>query len=106
MADPLLNATAILACAHGGRCVPVAISPRVKVSGAPCLVAGTPMPIAGCMAPPNLGAPCTMAQAPAGSFRIRSMGQPVLTLTSMLLATPSGLPVIIASPGQSRVRGG
>ena len=106
MADPLLNATAILVCSHGGRCVPIAISPRVRVSGAPCLLAGTPMPIAGCTAGPNQGGPCTMAQAPAGSFRIRSMGQPVLTLTSMLLATPSGLPVIIASPGQSRVRGG
>jgi hypothetical protein len=105
MADPLLNAISILMCSHGGRCVPVALSPRVKVSGAPCLLAGTPMPIAGCTAPPNLGAPCTMAQALTGSLRIRSMGQPVLTLTSTLLALPTGLLVRIANPGQTRVTG-
>jgi hypothetical protein len=104
MADLLLNATSILVCAHNGRCVPVAVSPRVKVSGAPCLVAGTPMPIAGCTAGPSRG--CTTAQVLTGSLRIRSMGQPVLTLTSMLLATPSELPVSIASPGQSLVKGG
>jgi len=105
MADPLLNATSILVCAHGGRCVPVALSPRVKILGAQCLLAGAPMPIAGCTANPILCAPCTMAQALTGSLRIRSMGQPVLTLASTLSALPTGLPVKIVSPGQTRVTG-
>jgi hypothetical protein len=105
MADPLLNSSSVLVCSHGGRCVPAAVSPRVKVSSAPCLLVGSPMPIAGCTAGLNQGGPCTTAQVLSGTLRVRSMGQPLLTLTSALLAMPPGLPVIIANPGQSRVTG-
>lgn len=99
----VLSAASVMMCAHGGRCQPIAISPRVKLSGSPCLIVGTPMPIAGCPIPPNMGVPCTMAQAALGSARVRSMGQAVLTLSSTILATPSGGPVSIASAGQTRV---
>ena len=107
MPFPLLNAAAIMLCQHGGRCQPIALSPRVKVSGSPCLVTGTAMPIAGCAASSNIpGATnCTIAQVLNGSVRIRSMGLPLQTTQSSLLATPSGLPVTIAGPGQSRVTG-
>ena len=104
MPNPLLNASSVLICPHAGRGQPVALSPRVKISGSACLVMGTPMPIVGCTANPgNSGVPCVMAQVLTGSGRVRSMGQPLLTLSSTLLATPSGAPVTIASPGQTRV---
>ena len=107
MPFPLLNVASIMLCQHGGRCQPVALSPRVKVSGLPCLVTGAAMPIAGCAAGPNISGAttCTTAQVLNGSTRIRSMGLPLVTAQSSLLATPSGLPVTIADPGQRRVTG-
>jgi hypothetical protein len=107
MPFPLLNTASIMMCQHGGRCQPLVLSPRVKVSGLPCLVMGTAMPIAGCGAGPNIPgtASCTMAQVLNGSTRIRSMGLPLVTAQSGLLATPSGLPINIADPGQRRVTG-
>jgi hypothetical protein len=102
VASPILNASAVLMCPHGGRCQPVTPSARVKINGSPCLVTGTPMPIVGCVVPPN-SAPCITGQAVAGSARVRSMGQAVLTVSSPLLATPSGMPITVASAGQARV---
>jgi len=105
MASPLLNAAAVMLCSHGGHCQPTTFSPRVRVSGSPCLTLGSPMAIVGCPNPPNQGGPCTTAQALTGSLRIQSMGQPVLLLGSTLLALPSGQAVFVAGAGQTRVTG-
>jgi hypothetical protein len=93
MSSPLLNMSSVLMCQHGGHCQPTSISQRVTLSGAPCLRLGDQMPIVGCV-PPSLPGiplvPCMSAQGITGTARIRSMGQPILTLQSTVLTQPTG----------------
>ena len=105
MPGALLSAASTLMCAHGGRGQAVSANARVRVSGSPVLVLGNPIVISGCPVPPSQGPPCAIAQAVAASVRVRATGQPVLTAGSALLATPSGAPVTVVNPGQTRVTG-
>ncbi|KRB46753.1 MAG: hypothetical protein V4514_05990 [Pseudomonadota bacterium] len=104
MPSALLDAAAVVICAHGGRAHPAAPSARVRVSGAPIVTAPGPWPIAGCPLPPQAGGPCLIAQFTTAATRVTSLGQPVLLTESFAMAAPTGAPLTVAS-AQNRVRG-
>jgi hypothetical protein len=67
-----------------------------------------PLVIAGCAFPPPPAGngPCVSAPWLAGhTVRVKSMGMPLLCQSSQATAVPTGTPVIIANPGQMRVKG-
>ena len=114
----LLTMSCVVTCAHGGRATPTAPNPRVKIMGAPVPVSSAPFVVAGCAmaVPPPAGpgpTPCITATfLPATmTARVKSMGQPLLCLTSMTgpaIVTPPAPPLPFLPPssaGQTRVRG-
>jgi hypothetical protein len=104
MPGPLLDAAAVVTCAHGGRTHPVAPNARVRVNGAPIVTSAGPWAVAGCALPPEAGGPCLIAQFTTAATRVTSAGQPVLLADSLAVAAPTGAPLIVAS-AQNRVRG-
>lgn len=90
-------------CPHGGQIVTSPVA-NVRASGTPVMVAGDAA-IAGCAA----ANPCVRAVFPAGSFRARSHGQPLLTAESVGHCfagngQPGGLAIAVVS--QPLVRAG
>lgn len=104
----VLNAAAVVTCAHGGQAKAVALNPRVKVGGQPVPMSSAPFTVAGCAFPPPpvANGPCVTATwlPPTATLRVKSMGQPLLVQSSQALCVPTGTPTIIASPGQVRVQ--
>ncbi len=114
----LLTMSCAVTCAHGGQAKPTAPNPRVKIMGTPVPMSSAPFMIAGCamVVPPPAGpgpTPCISAMylPPTMTMRVRSMGQPLLCLTSMtgpVIPTPPSppLPLLpVSFAGQTRVRG-
>lgn len=104
MPASLLDAAAVVICAHGGMAHPTASSARVRVGAAPIITAPGPWPIAGCPLPAEAGGPCLIAQFITAATRVTSLGQAVLLTDSLAVAAPAGAPLNIAS-AQTRVRG-
>jgi len=105
----LLNMSCIVMCAHGGSASPVVPNPRVKLSGQPVPIIIAPFVVAGCVFPPPpvANGPCVTANwlRPTGTLRVKSMGEPLLCMTSQAICVPTGTPLIIAYAGQARVKG-
>lgn len=97
----ILHQGAQVQCSHLGTAQPVAVSPNVKVSGQPIVVATAQYSIAGCgMPPPAAGnGPCATATfiPPTAATRVTSNGQPVLLNTSQSVCVPTGTPLVIMS---------
>lgn len=100
----LLDVTAQVLCAHGGRATPTAPNTRVLVNAQPTVLMTAPYAVAGCALPPppNANGPCVTAQWVSGSTRVTSNGQPLLVLSSQAVCTPSGTPLTIVTT-QTRV---
>ena len=101
MPGAILHQGATVKCSHAGTALPVAVNPKVTVSGQPIVLATAQYTIAGCtMPPPNAGnGPCVTATfIPAtAATRVTLNGQPVLINTSQATCVPTGTPLIIAS---------
>jgi hypothetical protein len=94
---------ALVQCTHQGPATPPTTFPRVLVSGMPVAMQPIPWVIAGCANPPASGGPCVTAMFPVGSTRVFvNVAVPVLLLTSIGNAAPTGLPVM-AKTAQVRV---
>ncbi|MEE8058317.1 MAG: hypothetical protein V3T17_10845 [Pseudomonadales bacterium] len=104
MPGTLLHQGATVTCLHSGQAQPVAVSPRVKVSGQPIVVQNNAYSIAACALPPNAGGPCSTAQWSSAATRIKSAGIAVLLQDSQALCTPTGTGLNIATT-QTRVTG-
>lgn len=91
----VLHQGATVLCTHAGQAQPVAVQPRVRVSGQPVVTLPGPYSVAGCsMPPPPSGnGPCVTAQFVTGATRVRAGGVPVLLQDSQSLAVPTGTPL-------------
>ena len=96
MPGPLLHVGATVLCAHAGQAQATVPNPRVLVSGQPTVAQPGPWLVVGCvMPPPPAGnGPCVTASFVTGSVRVLSLGQPLLLMDSMSIATPTGTPLV------------
>jgi hypothetical protein len=105
----VLNSHAVVLCTHGGKCLPVAPDPRVKIAGAPVVSQAAPWVVAGCSIAGDpmagmMGGGCQTVSFVTGSIRVRVNGKPLLLETSVGIANPAGAPVKIVMAGQVRVK--
>jgi hypothetical protein len=84
---------------HAGIAQPIAVNPRVTVSGQPIVTMANSYAIAGCTFPAmTSGAPpCATAQWTTGAVRVTAMGQPVLLQDSQGTCVPTGTPLLITA---------
>ena len=106
---PLLNANAMIQCAHGGKFLVVPRGPRSMVGGAPALtVADFPGVISvGCAFNiAGVPTPCVIVAVTAGMcVKVMDHGAPAVNQT-LLCATSNGVPSLpVASAGQMVVHG-
>jgi uncharacterized Zn-binding protein involved in type VI secretion len=102
MVTPILHASAVVLCAHGGRATPTTASARVRVAGQSVATLADPYIVAGCpLAPPDQN-PCVTARFVVGAARVRVGGAPVLLADSPAVCAPNGTPVTVVTT-QSRV---
>lgn len=114
----LLNMNCVVTCVHGGQAKPMAPNPRVKIMGVPIPLSPPPFVVTGCsMAiPPPAGpgpTPCITANflPPTATTRVKTMGQPLLCLSSSTapcITTPPSPPaplLPVSFAGQVRVKG-
>src|SRR5262245_49458434 len=103
----LVTMSAQVMCGHGGQAKFAAPNPRVKCNGQPVPMSAPPVVIAGCSNPPppaNVGPDVVGNWIPAThTARVKSMKQPLVCASSMGTAMPSGVPVTVANPGQTKV---
>jgi hypothetical protein len=100
-----LTQTGSVLCSHGGQAQPTAPLPRVLLSGTPAVGQSAPYVVAGC--PFMTGTnpmPCVTASWVTGALRVRSTGIPLLLQDSQAVTAPNGVPLLVTSPGQARVR--
>lgn len=95
----ILHAGAVVQCAHAGVAQPLAVYPRVTVSGQPIVTLADNYAVAGCTFPAmSSGAPpCATAQWTSGALRVTAMGQPVLLQSSTSSCVPTGTPLLIVT---------
>jgi len=114
----LLNMNCIVTCVHGGQVKPTAPNPHVKIMGTPIPLSPPPFVVTGCpmTIPPPAGpgpTPCITATflPPTATTRVKSMGQPLLCLSSSTapcITTPPSPPaplLPVSFAGQVRVKG-
>lgn len=108
MPGEILTQTTTAQCTHGGVVTHVPSQPRVRLTGAPALVAPDRGIVAGCAF--TIGtkpSPCVTVEWAAPSLRVKAMGQPVLLRTSIgTCKSPEQAPQGVAIVGavQPRVR--
>ncbi|MGV3479467.1 MAG: hypothetical protein ACO1O3_05935 [Sphingobium sp.] len=73
MSRPVIAASAVLLCLHGGRVVIAAANARVLAGGAPIVTIGDDFPVSGCA---NVHAPCIRIEWPISATRVRVGGRP------------------------------
>lgn len=104
MGAPLATVAATILCAHGGQAKIIPKNTRVKAGGALVVTQACTVLIAGCpfTTPPATPMPCVPAQWTVTAMRVKVMGAPVVTESSVGTNTGMGppLPLIIASAGQ------
>ncbi len=106
---PLLNANAVIQCAHGGKFPVVARGPRPLVGGAPALnVQDFPGVIAlGCaFNVSGAPVPCVIVSVTAGMCPKIIMGGAPAVNQTLVCATSNGVPSIpVSSAGQMATQG-
>ncbi len=108
---PLLNASATIMCAHGGRVAVIPRQAKVLAGGAPVVCVPDLMgaPIAGCALPPTPATkPCTMVATilpGSWSMKVLAGGKPVYlqTLVGLTDGVPPS-PLVVMFPGQVTVQ--
>ena len=95
----LLHFGAVVNCMHAGIAQPVAVNPRVTVSGQPIVTRVNSYVVAGCTFPAmSAGAPpCATAQWVTSALRVTSLAQPVLLQDSQATCIPTGTPLLIST---------
>lgn len=95
-------------CSHGGQAKFIAPNMRVKLSGVYAPIIAAPMPIAGCSMPPppaGNGPDVTgFLTMPTGTTRVTSNGLALVVQSTQGLGAPTGAPLILVTPGQTRVQ--
>jgi hypothetical protein len=100
----IIDAGAIVICAHGGRAQAVDPGRRVLVSGQPAVTQSAPWVVFGCsFVPPAGNGPCLTANWVSGASRVLAGGQPVLLQDSQAVCVPTGTPLRVVVT-QIRVR--
>lgn len=104
MGAAVVTTASALVCAHGGAGAVVVGDVRVRVCGAPAVLVGDPVVVAGCPArtPPDGPGPCLSGVFLTGAGRVRSRGRSLAIFSGASTASPAGPPLIVAS-AQSRV---
>jgi hypothetical protein len=112
---PILNASAVIQCCHGGKVTVIPGQQKVLVGGAPALVLGD---IAGSpticpVVPSGPTKPCTTATVPAPApgttaTKVFIEGRPVHASAATLVGITDGAPVpcptlMVTYPGQTKV---
>jgi hypothetical protein len=90
----LVEQGATVLCAHGGQAMAAVPNPSVTVSGAPTSLITGPWQVAGCPGVPLSVPPCTTAQWVAGTTRVTSNGQPLVTDAGQAICIPAGTPLL------------
>lgn len=92
----LLHVGATVQCAHGGQAQPVALGPRVLVSGQPVVTIASVYLVAGCVlpSPPAGNGPCVSARFVTAAQRVTVTGQPVLLQDGQAICEPTGTPLL------------
>jgi hypothetical protein len=93
MPGPIVNAAAVVLCAHAGVATPTVPFPRVLVSGSPIVTLATPYAIAGCALSGTGSPPCATGQWVVGATRVAAGGTPVALQTGTSIAVPTGSPM-------------
>jgi hypothetical protein len=108
----VVNSSAVILCAHGGKVTLIPKQMTVTAGGSPVMCEGDIMgsPIVGCAQPPSVATkPCTLVVStlPGGSsLKVSAGGKPVHidTLTGMTDGVPPGV-ITVVSAGQTSVQG-
>ena len=100
----LVHLGATVTCMHSGMAQPIAVNPRVKVSGQPIVTQTSSYVIAGCSLIPSGGPFCANAQWVSAAARVKSNGVPVLLQDSQAVCQTTGTGVLIQTT-QIRVKG-
>jgi hypothetical protein len=92
MPGAILHQNATVVCMHGGIATPVAVDPRVSVSGQNVVTQVDQDVVAGCpLPPPPFGpGPCVVATWMTAATRVRASGQPLLLEDSQAICVPTG----------------
>jgi len=95
MGAPLVTIDATIMCAHGGTAKIIPTNTRVKAGGAFVATQACTVMIAGCpfTVPPGVPTPCIPAQWMVTALRVKVMGNPVITQSSVGMTTGMGPPV-------------
>jgi hypothetical protein len=82
-------------------------APKLMLGGQPAITIPATYSVAGCAFPPPPAAngPCTSGMIMSGSTKVTTGGMPVLLALPPVNGTclPTGTPMMIASPGQTKV---
>ena len=107
MAGPVLVATSVVQCQHGGNVQLVLVNPRVKFGGGGAVKPGK-HPITGCQfAIAGQASPCVQVVWGGASVRVNASGQALIVDPGAGVCVgasglPQGSPVVVV-PGQTRV---
>lgn len=99
-----VHAGAIVTCLHSGAAQPIAVNPRVKVSGQPIVTQTSAYAIAGCSLISSGGPFCATAQWIRAAARVKSDGIPVVLQDSQALCQTTGTGMLVQMT-QLRVKG-
>ena len=107
MGARVLQLGCTIQCPHGGNAIAVTQNTRVKLGGAPALLASDTFTVVGCSFPPSgPPSPCVTIEWQSPATRLKIGGQPVLLETSVGLckaATQAVQGPAVVSGVQTRV---
>lgn len=95
----ILHENATVMCGHGGEAKPPKVSTKVKVGGNGVALLSATYTVSGCsFPPPPAGAgPCASASFSKGADKVKVEGEAPILDDGQATATPTGVPLNIAS---------
>lgn len=101
----LLDAGAVVSCAHGGQAYAMPPSARVRVGAQPITTATSQHIVIGCpFTVSGTAVPCVVLHWTDAATRVRSLGVPLLLEDSQAFCLPNGTPATVTNT-QVRVQG-
>jgi hypothetical protein len=94
MPAPVLHFGAVVLCTHAGQATPLAVFPRVLLSGQPAVTLNNPYAIAGCALTGTPNPPCVLGNWVAGTLRVLAGGVPVATMACQSTTVPNATPML------------
>lgn len=86
MANPILDVSSKVTCAHGGEATPTAVSSRVTVAGRATVTVAEEYLVSGCPFVP----PCVTGRWVTGAKRVTSDGRAVAVMGATGVSEPTG----------------